>query len=67
MNVATYTGTVKGGQIQLADNVRLPEDATVFVVVPGETAPSPVGGPRLVHPEQAADFVKKVIEDAPDA
>jgi hypothetical protein len=65
MNVATYTGTVENGQIRLPADVRLPEKTTVYVVVPGVSAPPNlyVRSPRLVHPEQAADFVKTVLAE----
>ena len=64
MKIETYEGTVENGQIRLAGDVRLPEKAKVYVVIPGvETRPvAYVGSPRLVHPEQAADFKKEIIE-----
>ena len=34
MAVTTFSGTVEGGRIKLAANVRLPEKGKVFVVVP---------------------------------
>jgi antitoxin component of MazEF toxin-antitoxin module len=34
MAVATFQGTVHNGQVHLAADVHLPENATVFVVVP---------------------------------
>jgi hypothetical protein len=34
VSVATFSGTVEGGQVKLAGNVRLPEKAKVYVVVP---------------------------------
>ncbi len=41
MPVATYMGVVENGQVRLASDVRLPESATVFVVVPDvETNPN---------------------------
>jgi hypothetical protein len=69
MKVTTLSGIVENGQIRLADNVRLPEKATVYVVIPGVEIPSVayLGSPRLVHPEQAADFKKEVIEEIQDA
>ena len=68
MIVTTLQGIVENGQIRLADNVRLPEKTTVYVVVPDVEIPTEfrVGSPRLVHPEQAADFTK-VVEEIPDA
>ncbi len=69
MKVTTLPGIVENGQIRLADNVRLPEKATVYVVIPGVEFPGVVrmGSPRLVHPEQAADFEKEVVEENQDA
>lgn len=64
MTVA-YEAIVENGQIRLPAAVKLPDRTKVFVVVPD----APVAGefriitPRLVHPEQAADFVKEVIAD----
>ena len=34
MSVMTYQGTVENGQVRLAGDVRLPENARVYVVVP---------------------------------
>ena len=34
MSVTTYQGTVENGQVRLAGNVRLPENARVYDVVP---------------------------------
>ena len=34
MPVATFQGTVEKGQVKLASNIRLPEKAKVYVVVP---------------------------------
>ena len=34
MSVTTFSGTVEGGQVKLAPNVRLPEKTKVYVVVP---------------------------------
>ena len=34
MSVATFQGTVEEGRVKLAANVRLPEKARVYVVVP---------------------------------
>lgn len=65
MGVATIEGIVENGQIRLPLNVHLPERAKVYVVVPDTLTPFPssyVGSPRLAHPEQAADFEKRVEE-----
>jgi hypothetical protein len=34
MSVTTYQGTVENGQVRLAGDVRLPENAKVYVIVP---------------------------------
>jgi hypothetical protein len=69
MKVATYEARVENGSIRLPENVRLPEKTRVYVIVPtGEIqAAAPLRSPRLVHPEQAADFVLEVIEETDDA
>lgn len=69
MAILTVEGIVENGQIRLRDHVVLPEHTKVFVVIPdAEAPPLPrVYSPRLVHPEQAADFTKQVIEVAADA
>lgn len=69
MKVATYEGIVAGGSARLPEEVKLPENARVYVVVPDAEPQSVVHlrSPRLVHPEQAKDFIKEVIEEESDA
>lgn len=69
MAITTFEGIVENGQIRLHDNVTLPENAKVYVVIPDfEAVPrAHVRSPHLVHPAQAADFTKQVIEVATDA
>ncbi len=63
MNVTTYEGVVEEGQIRLPANVRLPEKAKVYVVIPDITVPSSayIGSPHLAHPEQIVDFRKELL------
>jgi hypothetical protein len=62
--VDTFEGVVKNGKIQLPLDVHLPEDATVYIVVPKlESPPFRIRTPRLVHPEQAADFKMTVVKE----
>jgi len=56
MKTVTYEATVENGQIRLPLTVHLPEHTKVYVVVPG-----------LAHPEDAAFFTMKVIEESGDA
>lgn len=69
MKVTALEGIVENGQIRLSATVRLPERAKVYVVIPDVDVQTGVyiGSPRLVHPEQAADFKKEVVEELPDA
>ena len=69
MAILTVEGIVENGQIRLRDNVILPEHTKVYVVIPEvETTPQAhVYSPRLVHPAQADDFAKQVIEVSADA
>jgi hypothetical protein len=64
MKIATFKGIVENGQIRLADNVALPEKATVYIVVTGvDAATVHLRSPRLAHPEQSGDFKKEVVEE----
>ena len=76
MKVKTYEAVVENGRVQLPAGVLLPEKAKVYVVVPGISEGGVrhavhIYSPRLAHPEQAKDFVKKVRvvghEERPDA
>ena len=69
MNVTTFQGVVENGQIRLPEYVNLPEKTKVYVVIPDVTVRPRVyiGSPRLVHPEQSADFKKEVIVEVTNA
>jgi hypothetical protein len=69
MAISTFAGVVKDGQIRLRENVQLPENTQVYVVIPDlESSPrARVPSPRLVNPEQASDFTKQVVEAVDDA
>jgi hypothetical protein len=64
----TVEGIVENGLIRIRENVALPEHTKVFVVVPDmeATRPGHIRSPRLVHPEQAPDFAKQLIEISTD-
>ena len=63
MKISTFEGIVENGQIRLRDNVTLPENAKVYVVIPDlETMPKAhIHSPRLARPEQAGDLAKQVM------
>lgn len=68
MSSKTFEATVINGQIQLPEEVQLPENSRVWVTVPDEAEPSParIHTPRLVHPEQVKDF-QMDMQEAQDA
>ena len=69
MSVITYEGIVEDGRVRLKGDAKLPEHATVYVVVPDSALRlvSRIASPRLLRPEQAADFELEVGEEEPDA
>lgn len=69
MAVQTFEGIIENGQIRLREQIRLPENAKVYVVIPDvvEAPPSRIVSPRLADPSQAKDFVKQVREEPEDA
>jgi hypothetical protein len=65
----TLEAVVEGGPIRLPNDVRLPDQTKVYIVIPGiqvERA-GRIASPRLARPEQAADFVLEVSEAEADA
>jgi hypothetical protein len=69
MSIVTIEGVVEHGQIRLKSDVKLPDNTKVYVVVPGMQVQqiASVVSPRLVHPEQTADFKLEVVEEPADA
>jgi hypothetical protein len=67
--LTTYEGIVENGRVTLPADTDIPEETRVYVLVPDVETQSTlrVASPRLVHPEQAKDFEKRIIEDATDA
>ncbi|HZH33553.1 MAG TPA: hypothetical protein VEX64_01870 [Pyrinomonadaceae bacterium] len=65
MKVTTIQGIVRNGQIQLTENIQLPEMATVYVVIPEaeESEAKRILSPRLANREAAKFFVKTVEID----
>lgn len=62
--VETFEGIVKNGRVQLPVDVHLPENVTVYIVVPNsEKRPLRIRTPRLVHPEDAARFKMTVVKE----
>ena len=53
MNVETYKGKVKNGQIELSIKIELPENSDVIVIVPNDKKPK----------FDLAEMVKKMPED----
>ena len=64
MLINAIEGIVENGKIRLEENVRLPENAKVYVIVadPAQTLSHKIASPRLANPKQAADFSKQIVE-----
>lgn len=66
MQVTTIEGIVRNGQIQVDDDVVLPEMTKVFVIIPREETVRRVMSPRLVDGADAKFFEKTVEVDLDD-
>ncbi len=69
MSVVTYEGVVENGQIRLEGDVKLPEHARVYVLLPNalDAPVARIASPRLVDPRDLARFTVEVVEDRTDA
>jgi hypothetical protein len=72
MPLTAIEGVVESGTIRLRENVMLPENTRVVVIIDGfgglGSVPSArVRSPRLPHPERARDFRKQIVEMSADA
>jgi hypothetical protein len=69
MAISTFEGYVEHGQIRVPDNLKVPENTKVYVLIPDATSTltARFRSPRLARPEQAADFIKEVTEVPADA
>ena len=70
MKVATHEGYIENGRIRFTEDVHVPEQTKVYVIVPNgavEPLPAILKSPRLVRPEQAEDFKKVVVQGVHDA
>ena len=69
MKVETFEAIVENGQIKFPDIVQLREHTKVDVVVHGDSGQNEfrLPSPRLAKPDQAADFVKSVVEELGNA
>ncbi len=69
MSVVTLEGIVEHNRIRLLDEVQLPDNTKVYVIVPGVQVErdAHMYSPRLALREQTADFKMEIIEDSPNA
>lgn len=65
MSVITLEGIVRDGQIRLEGDVRLPENAKVYVIIPeaGSSQKVRVASPRLVHRDQLKEFQMEIGDE----
>lgn len=69
LSLTAFEGVVENGRIRLDEDVRLPEQTRVVVVVPETPVSAPtahIASPRLASPEDAQDFVLEVVELSDD-
>ncbi len=66
MQVTTIEGIVKNGQIQITEDVKLPEMAKVYIVIPPTETVKKIMSPRLVNKADAKSFEKIVEVDVDD-
>jgi hypothetical protein len=71
MALTTYEGVVEKGKIRLKAGVKLPENATVYVIVPDLKTDKKrvvqILSPHLVRRGDAARFRMTVTEEKPNA
>ena len=69
MHFNAIEGIVENGRIRLREDVALPENAKVYVIVADErdTAAPRLRSPRLADCRQSGDFRKQVVELPHDA
>lgn len=66
MQVTTIQGIVKNGQIQLSEDIQLPESAEVHVIIPQVGNFKRIVSPHLANKADAKKFVKTVEVDIDD-
>lgn len=67
MQVTTIQGIVKNGQIQLNEEINLPEMTEVVIIVPKfEKRKARIMSPRLINKSDAEKFVKTIEDDVED-
>lgn len=66
MQVTTIEGIVKNGQIQLTEEITLPERTKVFVVIPPAENVKRILSPKLLNKADAKIFEKTVEADFDD-
>ena len=69
MMVNAIEGVVENGRILLREDVSLPENTKVYVIVADQNGSraARVHSPRLADPSQSQDFRKQILELPPNA
>jgi hypothetical protein len=64
MSVRAFEGVVEGGFIRVPEQLHLAEKTKVYIIIPESETRTlfQVRSPRLLHPEQASDFRKEIVE-----
>lgn len=68
MGLRVLEGVVERGQIRLRENLELPDNTRVYIIIPGEQAEvGHIYSPRLLNRSDLPDFQLEVREAGPDA
>jgi hypothetical protein len=69
MLINAIEGVVQSGIIRLRDDVSLPENTKVYVIITeqNEGWSGRIHTPRLANPKQSGDFRKQIVEPPVDA
>ena len=69
MPIHAIKGIVENGKVRLTENISLPENANVYVIVENssQSLSAQIRTPRLANPKQAADFRKQIVEISDNA
>ena len=62
MQVTTIEGTIENGQIKLPENFDLPENTTVYIIIPNLKSDKQIASPKLVNKSDMKKFEREVFE-----
>jgi len=69
MPIQAIKGIVENGKVRLTEDIALPENANVLVIIADSPQPTSaqIRTPRLANPRQSDDFRKQIAETGNNA